>query len=190
MQKLALAQMQIEAAARDPEDAETGQLLGAGRSLLREAIAELRTLQFELSPPVLARQGLAAALAWLAESTQARWGIPMTCMVQPDVPQPGPETSVILFQCARELVYNLIKHARAGRGTIRLQAQAGGLALIVEDDGVGFDPSAPSALPRPDGGFGLHSVRERLALISGDLVVEPASPGTRARILVPADRMD
>ncbi len=190
MQKLALAQMQVEAAARDPEDAETTQLLGAGQTLLREAIAELRTLQFDLSPPVLAHQGLAAALAWLAESTQARWGIHMTCAVQPDLPQPGHETSVILFQCARELVYNLIKHARASRGAIRLQAQEGCLELIVEDDGIGFDPNAPQPRPRPDGGFGLHSVRERLALIAGDLDIEPSAPVTRVRIRLPAEGMD
>jgi signal transduction histidine kinase len=190
MQKLALAQMQVEAAARDPEDAETTQLLGAGQALLREAIAELRTLQFDLSPPVLARQGLAAALAWLAESTQTRWGIQMTCAVQPDLPQPGHEASVILFQCARELVYNLIKHARASRGAIRLQAHEGCLELIVEDDGIGFDPDAAQPLPRPDGGFGLDSVRERLALIAGDLAIEPSSLGTWVRIRFPAERMD
>ncbi len=187
---LALAQMQVEAAARDLEDVETTQLLGAGQALLREAIAELRTLQFDLSPPVLARQGLAAALAWLAESTQARWGIPITCTVQPDLPQLGHEASVILFQCVRELVYNLIKHARASQGAIRLQAQEAWLELIVEDDGIGFDPSAPRPRPRPDGGFGLHSVRERLALIAGDLSVQPSVAGTRMRIRLPAHRMD
>ncbi len=190
MQKLALAQMQVEAAARDLEDVETTQLLGAGQALLREAIAELRTLQFDLSPPVLARQGLAAALAWLAESTQARWGIPITCTVQPDLPQLGHEASVILFQCVRELVYNLIKHARASQGAIRLQAQEAWLELIVEDDGIGFDPSAPQPRPRPDGGFGLHSVRERLALIAGELSVQPSVAGTRMRIRLPAHRMD
>ncbi len=190
MQKLALAQMQVEAAARDPDDPETTQLLGAGKMLLREAIAELRTLQFDLSPPVPARQGLAAALAWLAESTQARWGIRMTYAMDPDLPQPGHEASVILFQCARELVYNLIKHARASRGAIRLRAREGCLELIVEDDGIGFDPNAPQPGPRPDGGFGLHSVRERLALIGSDLTVEPSAPGTRVRIRLPADRMD
>ncbi|SDW11625.1 Signal transduction histidine kinase [Thiocapsa roseopersicina] len=187
MQKLALAQIQVESAARDPDDPETAELLGAGQALLSEAIAELRTLQFDLSPPLLARQGLAAALAWLAESTQARWGIRMTCALDPDLPQPGHEASVILFQCARELVYNLIKHARASRGTIRLQAREGCLELIVEDDGIGFDPNAPQPRPRPDGGFGLHSVRERLALIAGDLAVEPSAPGTRVRIRFPAD---
>jgi signal transduction histidine kinase len=165
-------------------------MLGAGQALLSEAIAELRTLQFDLSPPLLARQGLAAALAWLAESTQARWGIRMTFAVDPDLPQPQHEVSVILFQCVRELVYNLIKHARASCGAIRLEARGGGLDLIVEDNGIGFDPNAAQPLPRPDGGFGLHSVRERLDLIAADLSVEPSAPGARVRIRWPGERMD
>lgn len=194
MQKLALAQVQVESAARDLADAETTQLLGAGQSLLREAIAELRTLQFDLSPPVLAHQGLAAALAWLAESTERRWGIRMSYAAGPNLPPLGREASVILFQCARELVYNLIKHARARRGAIQLQVQDGWLELIVEDDGIGLDPKVPHPPQRPGSGLGLHSVRERLALIDGDLHIESGTasgaPGTRVRIRLPADRVE
>jgi len=194
MQKLALAQVQVESAARDPADAETAQLLGAGRALLREAIGELRTLQFDLSPPVLAHQGLAAALAWLAESTERRWGIRMSYAAGPNLPPLGREASVILFQCARELVYNLIKHARARRGAIQLQVEDGWLELCVEDDGIGLDPQGQHPPERPGGGFGLHSVRERLALIDGDLHidsgVESGAPGTRMRIRLPADRLE
>ncbi|WP_328983852.1 sensor histidine kinase [Thiorhodovibrio winogradskyi] len=190
MQKLALAQMQVESAARDLADAESAQLLGAGQTLLREAIAELRTLQFDLSPPVLARQGLAAALDWLAESTQQRWGLRIACTAAPDVPPLGPEASVILFQCARELVYNLIKHAQASRAAIELSARDGWLELRVTDDGIGLAVAA--APPRPDGGFGLHSVRERLALIHGELRIESGldagAPGTRLCIRLPLHR--
>jgi signal transduction histidine kinase len=169
-------------------------LLGAGQSLLREAIGELRTLQFDLSPPVLAYQGLAAALAWLAESTERRWGIRMSYAAGPNLPPLGREASVILFQCARELVYNLIKHARARRGAIQLQVKDGWLELCVEDDGIGLDPQGQHPPERPGGGFGLHSVRERLALIDGDLHidsgVESGAPGTRMRIRLPADRLE
>lgn len=194
MQKLALAQVQVESAARDLADPETAHLLGAGQVLLREAIGELRTLQFDLSPPVLGRQGLAAALAWLAESTEERWGIRMSYVVGPDLPPLGQEASVILFQCARELVYNLIKHAQARRGAIQLQVQDGRLELCVEDDGIGLNPEALHPPQRPGGGIGLHSVRERLALIGADLHidsgVESGAPGTRMRIRLPADRLE
>ncbi|MCB1826140.1 MAG: response regulator, partial [Candidatus Competibacteraceae bacterium] len=79
MQKFALAQIQIDAllhprremAASEPRTDEPGD---AALALMNEAIAELRTLQFDLSPSVLRQRGLAAALEWLAESMSRRSG--------------------------------------------------------------------------------------------------------------------
>jgi len=190
MQKLALAQIQIEAATQ-PVDAETPSRLAAGRELLRQAIGELRTLQFDLSPPVLATQGLAAALAGLAESLTARWSVPLSFVADSvDPPHIDRETSIVLFQCARELVYNLLKHAHARHGLLRLRTRDGCLELIVEDDGIGLAPSQLEAPPRQGQGFGLYSVRERLALLGGELRIESAAPGARLIVRLPWDNAD
>ncbi len=189
MQKLALAQLQIAAGTRSGgADAESRQQIEAGLSLLREAIDELRSLQFELSPPILHQQGLAAALDWLASNTEERWGIRMTCAIDATLPDPGRDTSVILFQCTRELVYNLIKHSGATEGAIRLMADPAGLAISVEDNGHGLARAA-GPLPAPSGsGYGLYSVRERLGLLGGTLELTSLHPGTRARIALPPSR--
>jgi len=186
MQKLALAQMQIDAARRG-NDEESEEQLAAGVQLLSEGIAEIRTLQFDLSPPVLHQKGLPAALDWLAKSTTSRWAIPMTCIIEPEAPELGHDLSVILFQVARELVYNLIKHARANRGAIRLAAGADGLEMVIEDDGVGVSPEVVLDPGNPEAGFGLFNVRERLALIGGSLIIEPLDPGTLIIIRLPVD---
>nr|WP_242523170.1 CHASE sensor domain-containing protein [Thiocystis minor] len=189
MQKLALAQLQIAAGsrfgARTGGDDEARQQIEAGLSLMREAIDELRSLQFELSPPVLHQKGLAAALDWLASNTEERWGIRMTFLMDNPMPDPGRDPSVILFQCARELVYNLIKHSGATQGAIRLTADSEGLTISVEDNGRGF---ASEACPAPDkdrSGYGLYSVRERLELLGGGFELMSLNPGTRAWIGLP-----
>jgi signal transduction histidine kinase len=205
MQKLALAQMQISAAGH-VTDRESEQLRNTGIELLRESIAELRTLQFDLSPPVLEQRGLAAALRWLAESTRSQWGIEISCILARSLPEISHELSVILYQCTRELVYNMIKHAQAQNGLIRLAYRDGSILLEVEDDGIGFEASraaaaaaatasanataATTAAPGTDptktrGGFGLYSVRERLALLDGSLSVQPLTPGSRISIQLP-----
>lgn len=188
MQKLALAQMQIDAARRG-NDEESEEQLASGVQLLCEGISEIRTLQFDLSPPILHQKGLSAALEWLATSTTSRWGIAMTCMLEPELPELGHDLSVILFQVARELVYNLIKHARASHGAIRLAAGADGLKMVVEDDGVGVNPKVVLDPGNPETGFGLFNVRERIALIGGTLSVEPLEPGTRIIIRLPVDAL-
>jgi len=186
MQKLALAQMQIDAAAGD-DDAdsldEAAQQRDAGIELMREAIAELRTLQFELSPPVLHKRGLSAALDWLASNTRERWGIDLRYVVDTGLPTLNRQQSVILFQCARELVHNLIKHSGARRGMITLTSDAEGLELTLEDDGRGFDATDTKVdKGATDGGYGLYSVRERLKLLGGTLEIQ--SDVSRSLLLI------
>lgn len=99
--------------------------------------------------------------------------------------------SVTLFQCARELVYNLIKHADASQGSIELTWDDASVTLVVADDGVGLARSAPPQRPQTavdsvaTGGFGLYSIRERVALLDGTLSIDSGPRGTRARILLP-----
>ena len=162
----------------------SGSLAGVG--LLSEATRELRGLQFDLSPPVLESGGLSAALGWLAESTQGRWGLTMGYRLDGTLPPLDRPRKVLLFQCARELVMNLIKHAKASRGEIRLTQREGCLELQVEDDGIGFAASH-AAGDRSAGGYGLKGVCERLALVDGGLTLEDLRPGARVRLWIPME---
>jgi signal transduction histidine kinase len=186
MQKLAIARMQIEAGVPGAMDAGPPRSrLAAGLAMMGEAMDELRTLQFDLSPPVLHQRGLAAALEWLARSSGARNGLALTCAVDADLPPLGHELSVILFQCARELVNNLVRHAGAQRGSIRLQAEDGVLTLSVEDDGRGFRTLPEDATPTDKGGFGLYSIRERMRLFDGSVDIVSSEKGSRVSLRLP-----
>jgi len=190
MQKLALAQIQIEAvlrphrevAATEPQaEASTDNVLG----LMNEAIADLRTLQFDLSPPVLHQSGLAAALEWLADSMGRRSGLALDCVIEDDLPSLSPAVSVLLFQCARELVTNLIKHANATGGDLLLQSKGEELILTVEDDGQGFATGPVAVMPSAAGGYGLYSIRERLRLFGGRLDIDADATGSRVMLGLP-----
>lgn len=190
MQKFALAQIQIDAllhprremAASGPRTEEPGD---AALALMNEAIAELRTLQFDLSPPVLHQRGLTAALEWLAESMSRRSGLVLDCVIDDELPPLSPAVSVLLYQCARELVVNLIKHANATGGDLLLRSQGEDLVLTIEDDGQGFAPGAATALPTAAGGYGLASIRDRLKLFDGDLAIASGATGSRITLRLP-----
>lgn len=186
MQKLALAQMQIASAGTCGDD-ESDRLLESGLELLRDALQELRFLQFELSPPLLYQEGLAAALHWLASHAGQRWGVNMSFIGSDPFPMLDPDLPIILFQFARELVYNVIKHADASQAWIRLDTQDGEIRLVVADNGKGIEAGDPPALTgKRYSGFGLFSIRERLALLGGGLLIEESSEsGTRASVWVP-----
>jgi signal transduction histidine kinase len=93
--------------------------------------------------------------------------------------------AIILFQCARELVYNMAKHAQASAGRIELDIQDQTLQLVVSDNGRGFPPTATVEQPGAQGGYGLFSVRERLALLGGSLSMASGAAGARVSIRAP-----
>jgi two-component system CheB/CheR fusion protein len=94
-----------------------------------------------------------------------------------------PEIAAGLYRIAQEALHNVAKHSRASRVDIRLTGSAGGLALSVRDNGVGFTPRRAGS----DGqGLGLVSMRERAALLGAHLNLESRrGRGTRISVRVP-----
>ena len=186
MQKLALAQIQIESARLAREEDKAGKHVSTGLGLMRDALQELRLLQFELSPPILYQSGLGPALKWLAAHASRRWSLPCSFTGSGALPELDQQLSIVLFQFARELVTNVVKHANATQGRIRLEAEGPMLLLAVEDNGVGFKPSPGKDTNRDYHGFGLFSIRERLNLLGGSLKIDSRPVGSRTEIRVSA----
>ncbi|HXF71580.1 MAG TPA: PAS domain S-box protein [Actinomycetota bacterium] len=150
---------------------------------VRTAIDRLRHLIFDLHPAVLEREGLAAALRELIASMREDWGIRVELRDRLHV-EPPPEVGILAYRVAKEALVNARKHARAGRVGVTLEDVDGGLRVVVEDDGVGFDPGA-AARPRP-GHLGLEAMRERVRLAGGRWEVHSRSgEGTRVEFVIP-----
>jgi signal transduction histidine kinase len=80
----------------------------------------------------------------------------------------------------REATTNVVRHAEASILTVSLRRRDGRVRIVLTDDGVGFDPAAPSR------GFGRRSMTERAAVVGGRLTIEPRSNGgTRVVLEVP-----
>jgi PAS domain S-box-containing protein len=156
-------------------------------NLLDEALCASRTLATELSPPVLHDAGLAAALAWLIRQMEQSHGL----IVRLDVdscPEPDNEqVRTILYECVRELLFNVVKHAGVKEAELSASAARDGLLEVrVVDHGKGFDARAGELKRKPDGSFGLFSIRERLGLIGGlSNVISSPGRGTTIKITVP-----
>jgi PAS domain S-box-containing protein len=156
-------------------------------SLLGDAIEASRSLATELSPPVLHDAGLGAALEWLARRMQRDHNLTVHLQVQPNSEPNNEQVRTILFECLRELLFNVFKHAGAAEAWLEVETVSQGLfKATVQDHGKGFDPTRIASTRKLDGSFGLFSIRERLGIIGGLIKIhsEPGK-GTRIEVTVP-----
>ena len=158
--------------------------LGEIGELTRGALAEMRALIFELRPDALAREGLVAALTEQSSALSAREGLPIEIHGPVERLPLSPEAEEQLYRLGQEALANVVKHARASRATVRIEASDGIVSMDVSDDGCGFESAAVSP-----GHFGLQSMRGRAADLGGRLEITSApGHGTALRVEVPVQR--
>lgn len=151
--------------------------------LVEKTIQAVRTLTFQISPPLLYEVGLKAAVEWLSEQFEAEHGLKIVIDSRESRMRLGEDLSSTLYHVVRELLVNVVKHAGARTVTIRLRQMAHRVELSVKDDGGGFE--IPAGAER-SGGFGLFNIRQRIQHLGGavKIVAEPGH-GVEVALTVP-----
>jgi signal transduction histidine kinase len=154
--------------------------------LLEQAIRDTQTLTFKISSPILYELGLAAALEWLTEQVQKDHSISTRFIADGRPDLLDDDVRVLFFQAVNELLVNVVKHAQAQNVEVSIRREGGNLKVEVGDDGMGFQMPQTAPHRRERCGFGLFSIRERLAPYGGVLQVqsEPGA-GTHITLTVP-----
>ena len=190
-QNLAISKIKLESLTGGAEP-DLVKSLNEVNGLISQTIEATRSLTFEVSPPVLYELGFEAAVSWLAKQTRQRFGLEVE-FADDGKPKPlNTDIRVLLFQAVRELLVNVVKHARAKKAkvfTCRIQKN---IQITVEDNGVGFDAKAISAVKDPaKGGFGLFNIRERLDQIGGSVIINArAGKGTQITLTAPIENQE
>lgn len=140
---------------------------------VRLSIGRLRHLLFQLAPPALDREGVAAAIRSYLDEAFGEEGIDYH-LESEIIAEPTREIRILVYRIAQEALSNVRKHAQARHVAVRLQDADGGLLVQIRDDGVGYFP-ADSEMPLP-GHLGLVSMRERAEMLGGWFRIQ-GSPG-------------
>jgi PAS domain S-box-containing protein len=183
-QTLAAIRMKLGIMRSHIEDESLVQELAGLNDLLATAIAESRSLTFDLSPPMLYLVGLVPAINWLAEDMARKWGFAVSVKDEREPLPLSDEQKLMLYHSVRELLTNVAKHAEATAVTITISRNDGSIAIEVADNGKGFDSQAAHR-NSPSASFGLFSVHERLTHIGGSFEIE-SSPGAGSRFVLTA----
>ncbi len=152
------------------------------RKLLEESLANIRSLTFQLSSPILYDVGLEAALQWLCEDFSKKYGLEFRFINSTHQFTALDETTKItLYRVTQELMMNVVKHSQAPNAILIVSVRDGRLSIRIEDNGIGFNASA---INKSDG-FGLFSISERMNALGGLFQID-SSPGNGTRINIEA----
>jgi signal transduction histidine kinase len=148
----------------------------AVQKLAERVDSEVDFLAWELRPTALDDLGLGSALANYVAEWSKHYNVPaevqLTGFNSGSLRLP-PQTETCLYRITQEALNNVGKYAQAARVAVILERRGAEAVLVIEDDGVGFDPVEKMAAVTS---LGLVGMRERAALVGGSLEIE-ASPG-------------
>jgi len=156
------------------------------KEIIGDAIHHTRSLLQEISPFTLHEVGLSAAIDALSEQINAKYGLAVILESPQSIGKIDEEVQILLYQAARELLLNIIKHAKVSTASVSIQEIGNNIRIQVKDDGVGFDVSGAQTMFNRRGGFGLFNIRERLKLWDGHMEIKSGhGMGTCITISVP-----
>ncbi len=155
-------------------------------AMLSEALEASRSLAVELSPPVLDDAGLIEALHWLASRMQEQHALKVRVRADATAEPLRADVRFLLFECIRELLLNVVKHAQVGEAEVGLMRSADAeITAVVRDKGKGFDTGILKQRRLDTMSFGLSSMQTRLAHLGGRIDIASAPEhGTRVTLVV------
>jgi PAS domain S-box-containing protein len=147
-------------------------------ALVADAIHSMHQTVKELRPNLQEGFGFAATVEDYVGKFQQRTGIECTLTLPDEELDLDANQSVTLFRILQESLNNVAKHSQASEVRIRFIEKNKSLSLLIEDNGVGFDPAV-----HKDQSFGLLGIRERALMMGGKTRISSA-PGKGTRVSV------
>jgi signal transduction histidine kinase len=163
----------------DRDAARAASQLDRLQELAKSALAEMRSLVFELRPTAAAELGLLPALRHHIVTLERQYGLSIALHVTGEPHLTNAEAQR-LFRVIQEALNNVVKHAQTDKASVTLQFDDTQVFLLIEDQGVGFAPEVVAA-----GGehLGLSTMRERVAMLGGTMIID-SHPGEGTRVTV------
>lgn len=156
------------------------------RDQLGHIVREVERIAHNLRPSTLDQLGLSAALREACTEFSDRTGLALKLSCEPLARRLAADSELALYRILQKALENVEQHARATAVTVSLSPQGALARLVIEDDGVGFDPDARAAKAKGKSGFGLLSMRERAGYVGAELTLRSApKAGTRIEVSAP-----
>jgi two-component system sensor histidine kinase DegS len=160
-------------------------------ALKESATATFRAVKdfiFDLRPMMLDDLGVVPTLRRYLESVEEKYDIEISLNVTGVVHRLAGHVEVTLFRAVQELLNNARIHGNATEVDVQISMDGEEIRIVVEDNGGGFNVDDAFGEEGPRGTIGLPSLRDRIAMLDGDLTIESdLGRGTRAEFVIPVE---
>jgi two-component system NarL family sensor kinase len=146
-------------------------------SMFDDVVKEVRQVSHDLASGVLIKFGLVPALKDLGESIESAGKIKVNFFTIGSDERLDHLTEIALYRITQELISNILRHAQAKEINIHFNHHNGYFSLMVEDDGIGFDPAKAS------GGLGMNNIRSRANQLNGTIFFD-SLPGNGCTVTI------
>ncbi len=160
-----------------------GEILSRAAADTTRVLKEMRQMILDLRPSALDDLGLVAAVQWYAKTRLETTGANVSLKVSGNQRRLPPAVETALFRITQEAINNISKHADAENVEVDLRFADDEVAIVVADDGQGFDAFDLTSGKDSGRGLGILGMRERAALLGGKAVID-SSPGRGTRVSV------
>jgi signal transduction histidine kinase len=150
------------------------------RQVVSSTLEEVRALSWRLRPSALDDLGLQVALQHHIEDFCQRYGVQVDYVVRGLVNRLPPEMETSIYRIVQEGLTNIARYANATHASVIVGYRHNMIRVIIEDNGVGFDPSIVYTQNKS---LGLQGIRERAGLFEGSLTIE-SQPGSGTSLFV------
>jgi two-component system, chemotaxis family, CheB/CheR fusion protein len=151
--------------------------------LLANAIATIRQLSVDLSPPILQGEGLTEAVIGLSTQMKEQYDLDVTVHTNDVHAVFDENVRLLVFQAIRELLFNVVKHSETSKATVTFKQMDGEVGITIGDDGKGFETE--KVMENWKARHGLLRMRDRLFLLGCNLKIK-SKPGDGTRVTIEA----
>jgi PAS domain S-box-containing protein len=177
IQSVSISKMKLDELRKSVSNEGLGKKLEEICDLLDKTIKDMRSLIFKVSSPVFEQFGFELAVQdWLFEQVEKKHNIKTEYVTDQQVKSLDKNVALLLFRNVRELLTNIIKHAKGTKIKISVNKVGNDIKVCVEDNGIGFDIVNVLNKAVSEGAFGLFSIRQCLENLNGRLEIK-SEPG-------------
>jgi len=151
------------------------------RATVKTSLQDVRRIIFDLRPMALDDLGLVPALTRYLETLKERYNVNIEIKSIENQKRFNPTIEVAVYRVIQEAVMNTIKHASAGKISVKIDFESNSIVVLIKDNGIGFEADKYLESPRNDS-YGLLGMRERLEILGGQLSIK-SNPGLGTEVL-------